>query len=62
MTTGLKLFQQAELAYHLGKPEDTFRLYQKALKRILKHESVVAKHGLPVPVGGPTVSDSTYDA
>jgi len=41
--TGLVLFQKAELAYASHRSDEAFELYQKAIKKILKDENVVAK-------------------
>ncbi|KAG5637025.1 hypothetical protein H0H81_006060 [Sphagnurus paluster] len=53
MSSGLQLFQRAELLYQQGKPSDTFEYYQKSIKKILKDENVIAKIPFPVPADFP---------
>lgn len=47
--TSLALFQLAEVLYSQGKVKDAFEYYQKAIKKILKDENVVATLPAMVP-------------
>ncbi len=43
MSTGFALFQQAEILYAQGNVDETFKAYQRCIKKVLKNELVTAK-------------------
>jgi hypothetical protein len=48
MSTGWAIFVRAEEFYHAGKMKDALDNYQRAIKKILKDEIVIAKVPMPV--------------
>jgi hypothetical protein len=49
MSSGLALFQNAEIYYFQGDIQRMLDLYQQAIKKILQDENVTAIFPLPVP-------------
>jgi hypothetical protein len=47
--SGVELFQRAETLYFQGKVPETFEMYQKSIKKILKDENPTATLPLPLP-------------
>ena len=49
MSSGLALFQKAEMFFQQGRINDAFEYYQRSIKKILKDEDVIAKIPALVP-------------